>query len=83
MGTRTDKYIENIVTVLGEEELNSREVHDRIIDLKVRGRRRRLVPTYRQVVVLLQGNPKFIMVKEEKLARGRKLRVWRNKNAMD
>tara|TARA_R110002012_G_scaffold299778_1_gene499056 strand:- start:2367 stop:2618 length:252 start_codon:yes stop_codon:yes gene_type:complete len=83
MGTRTDKYINNIITVLGEEELTSREVHDKIIDLKVNGRTRRLVPTYRQVVVLLQGNPKFVMVTERKLPKGRKLRVWRNKNAMD
>jgi len=80
MGTRTDKFINNIITVLADEELTSREVHDKIIDMKVRGRTRRLVPTYRQVVVLLAGNPKFVMVTERKLPRGRKLRVWRNKN---
>ena len=47
------------------------------------GRTRRRIPTYRQIVVLLQGNPKFIKVKEEKLPRGRKLRVWRNRDVMD
>ena len=83
MATRTDLFINNIITVLGEEELNSREVHSRLIDLKVRGRTRRRIPTYRQIVVLLKGNPKFVLVKEEILPRGRKLRVWRNKDVMD
>lgn len=80
MATRTDAYINNIVTVLGEDELTSREVHDRIKDLKVKGRTRRLVPTYSQVVTLLGGNPKFVKVIERELPRGRKLRVWRNRN---
>jgi len=83
MGTRTDKYINNIITVLGEDELTTREVHERIRNLKVKGKTRRLVPTYGQVVTLLGGNPKFIMVTEETLPRGRKLRVWRNKDVMD
>tara|TARA_R110002020_G_scaffold128119_3_gene287275 strand:+ start:2286 stop:2537 length:252 start_codon:yes stop_codon:yes gene_type:complete len=83
MATRTDLFINNIVTVLGKEELNSREVHSRLIDLKVRGRTRRRIPTYRQIVVLLKGNPQFLLVKEEKLPRGRKLRVWRNRDVMD
>jgi|TARA_R100000900_G_scaffold145663_1_gene132137 hypothetical protein len=83
MATRTDLFINNIVTVLGKEELTSREVHSKLIDLKVNGRTRRRIPTYRQIVVLLQGNPKFIKVKEEKLPRGRKLRVWRNRDVMD
>lgn len=83
MATRTDLFIANIATVLGKEELNSREVHSRLIDLKVRGRTRRRIPTYRQIVVLLKGNPQFVLVKEEKLPRGRKLRVWRNRDVMD
>lgn len=83
MATRTDLFIANIATVLGKEELNSREVHSRLIDLKVRGRTRRRIPTYRQIVVLLKGNPQFLLVKEEKLPRGRKLRVWRNRDVMD
>ena len=80
MATRTDLFIDNIRTVLGKEELNSREVHSKLIDLKIRGRTRRRIPTYRQIVVLLKSNPQFLLVKEERLPRGRKLRVWRNKN---
>ena len=83
MGTRTDLFIDNIRRVLGEEELTSREVHEKILHLKVNGRTRRRVPTYHQVVSLLKSNPNFIMVTEENQPRGRKLRIWRNKNVMD
>ncbi len=84
MGVRTNQFIANIQTVLVGKTLTTREIFNGILDLKLHGGgRRKVVPTFMQVVGLLTTNPEFILVKEEPQTRGRSIKYWRNKNAMD
>jgi len=79
MGTTNKQFLSNIQTVLGDKEMSAKEIYQGIFDLEVNGRRRRIVPTYQQVVGLLLNKTNFTLVKTIPLVRGRKIRIYRNR----
>jgi len=81
MGEHTERCISLMVDILSEEEgLTTAEIYTRLLDLGYRN-----IPTRRQVSSLLSHHPsKFEVMKTgEGSYRNKRIKYWRNKNAMD
>lgn len=80
MGENTERCISLMVDILSKEEgLTTAEIYTRLLDLGYRN-----IPTRRQVSSLLYHHPFFeIMKTGEGSYRNKRIKYWRNKNAMD
>lgn len=79
MGTTNKQFLADIQTVLADKEMCAKEIYQAVFELKCsRGRRRKVLPTYQQVVSLLLNKTNFILVDTILLTRGRKTRIYRN-----